>query len=473
MATAAGLTDGQAGGQAAARGSPPLLVWTVALLGGGALLLNPVRLFDDGDTGWHLGAGEWILRHGAVPHTDPFSFASGGAPWTAHEWLAEIVMADAFRGAGWAGLTVMFSAAFAALLLLVGRELARWLPSHWAGTALFMVACVTAPMIHARPHMLAWPLFAGWLTLLLHARERRTTPPAWAPLLMVVWANLHASYLLGLGVAGVITLDALVAHRREPKLAWRWAAWGMLAVAATAVTPLGLQGFLYPFQVRGMKALAIITEWRAVRWPDDALFIGYALLFWLFLLPRWRRLSPARLILIAGLFAMGLLHVRDQSLFAIGAALLAAPLGGLAPVRPEMRWGWAAALFAILAAVRLAIPWQLPSTPEYPLALIDRVPAALKAQPVFNDYSMGGPLIMQGVRPAIDGRADMYGDEFTFAHFAMQRGDMGKFRAFVARWGVRWTILTRDSPLAARLDREPGWRRLASDANAVVHVRLR
>lgn len=473
MATAAGLTGEEAARGADRRGAPPLLVWTVVFLACGALLLNPLRLFGDGDTGWHLGAGEWILRHRLVPHSDPFSYASAGMAWTAHEWLAEIVMAGAFRVAGWVGLTILFSAAFALLLLLVGRELARWLPSHWAGTALFMVACVTVPMIHARPHMLAWPLFAGWLVLLLHARERRRLPPWWAPLLMVAWANLHASYLLGLGVAGLVTLDALIDHRRERRQALRWAGWGLLVLAATAITPLGLQGFLYPFQVRGMKALAIITEWRPVRWPDDALFIGYAVLFWLALLTRWRRLAPVRLVLVAGLFAMGLLHVRDQSLFAIGAAVLAAPLGRGEPGEPTMRWGWAAAVFGVMAAVRLAVPWTMPPTPEYPLALIARVPPALRAQPVFNDYSMGGPLIMAGVHPAIDGRADMYGDDYTFAHLAMQRGEMRRFGGFVRRWDVRWTILTRDSPLAARLDREPGWRRLAGDANAIVHVRTR
>ena len=54
--------------------------------------------------------------------------------------------------------------------------------------------------------LLGWLLFAGWLILLLHARERRTVPPWWAPLLMAVWANLHASYILGLGIAGLFVL---------------------------------------------------------------------------------------------------------------------------------------------------------------------------------------------------------------------------------------------------------------------------
>ena len=448
-------------------------VWAVVLLGLAILLIVPGRLFGDGDTGWHLGAGEFMLRTGSIPEVDPFSFTFGGAPWTAHEWLAELLMSGTFRLGGWTGLALLFAFAGAVTLLLIGRELLRWLPQRWAALALFAVACSAAPMVHARPHMLGWLLFAAWLLLLLHARERRQVPPWWALGLMVAWANLHASYILGLGIAGLFTLEALIDHRRDRAAALRWAAWGMAAVAATAVTPHGLQGFLYPFQVKDMEVLAIITEWRPTRLPDDLAFLVYAVLFWVFVAVRWRQLGPLRHLLLIGLFALALSHVRHQALFAIVAALVAAPLYGQAPARPDMRRGCVAAVLGGLACLRLAAPWQMQDSPVYPLALIDRVPSQLRAAPVLNDYSMGGPLIMKGIAPAIDGRADMYGDDFTFAHLAMQQGDMGEFRAFARRWNVRWTILTRNSPLAAKLDSEAGWRRLAWDEHAVVHVRTR
>ena len=40
-------------------------------------------LLGDGDTGWHIRAGEWILRNRSVPTTDLFSFSRPGAPWSA------------------------------------------------------------------------------------------------------------------------------------------------------------------------------------------------------------------------------------------------------------------------------------------------------------------------------------------------------------------------------------------------------
>jgi hypothetical protein len=447
--------------------------WMVAVLPLAAmatLLIRPVILFRDGDTGWHLGAGSYILRTRTIPSVDPFSYPFRGHPWTAHEWLSEVLMSSAFQAAGWTGLAVLFAIAASLGLLLVGRELLRWLAPRWAAVGLVMVGFAAAPLALARPHLFGWVLFAGWLIVLLRAREQRRAPPWAALLVMTLWANLHASYILGLGVAGLFTLEALIDHRRERGLALRWAVWGLLAIAATALTPHGLQGFLYPFQVRDMKVLAIIDEWRASD-LRDAPFLIYAGLFWAFLATRWRSVPPLRLLLLGGLFAMTLLHVRDQALFAIAAALVGASLVGSPQPATGMPWRTIVPAMALLALGRIMVPWSMPSSPEYPLALIDSVPLAIRTSPVLNDYSMGGPLIMRGISPAIDGRADMYGDDFSFAHLAMQRGDMAKFRAFVARWSVRWTILTNDSPLAKKLDHEPGWRRLAWDANAVVHVR--
>ena len=101
----------------------------------------------------------------------------------------------------------------------------------------------------------------------------------------------------------------------------------------------------------------------------------------------------------------------------------------------------------------------------------EAVPPELRSTPVFNSYSFGGPLILRGVRPFIDGRADMYGDAFTLEFNRIVGGDMAAFRRAEQRYGFRWTILWTPDRLAEKLDREPGWRRIYTDDFAVVHVR--
>jgi hypothetical protein len=91
---------------------------------------------------------------------------------------------------------------------------------------------------------------------------------------------------------------------------------------------------------------------------------------------------------------------------------------------------------------------------------------------VFNSYSFGGYLIARGVRPFIDGRGDMYGDDFLAQHVRAERGDRATLEAVLANWKVRWTLLLPGDGAVEVMDHEPGWRRLYADSHAVVHVRV-
>ena len=449
----------------------------VAVLAIAAYLAFTPALLNDGDTSWHLAAGRYIIETGAVPHQDPFSFTFRGQPWTAHEWLAEVVMAGVFNLTNWGGLALLFSLAVAATLLMIGRELRRRLALRYLLLLLVGLFVVLAPNTLARPHVLAWPLLAGWTLLLVHARERRRAPPvAWAAQ-MLVWANLHASFIIGLGLAGVFTLEALLEERNPSRTVRNWAPFVVASAAAAFVTPHGLQGLLYPFQVSGLAVLPLISEWRPTRLPDDFAFVIVGAVLALVTAMRWRRVGVVRLLLLAGLGWMAIDHSRHQALFAIVGSL--AVLQRAFPVGERETESGNRPIFAVLviavltlAAARLAIPYQRGDSRTYPVSALAALPPVLKSRPVLNSYSFGGPLILHGIAPYIDGRADMYGDAFTLEHDRMIQGDIAAFRSAADRWHLRWTILQTGTPLIARLDREPGWRRIYADRWAVVHVRI-
>ena len=92
-----------------------------------ALIPFAPALISDGDPYWHIAAGEWILAHGAIPTTDPFSHTFQGAPWTAHEWLSEVVFATAYRFGGWEGIRVLAGLAGMATTFLLASELLKYL----------------------------------------------------------------------------------------------------------------------------------------------------------------------------------------------------------------------------------------------------------------------------------------------------------------------------------------------------------
>src|SRR5207253_6065851 len=63
-------------------------------------------LLGDGDTGWHIRTGEWILAHGRVPDQDLFSFTRPGQPWFAWEWLWDVMFAGLHRYGGLAAVSL-------------------------------------------------------------------------------------------------------------------------------------------------------------------------------------------------------------------------------------------------------------------------------------------------------------------------------------------------------------------------------
>jgi hypothetical protein len=123
-----------------------------------------------------------------------------------------------------------------------------------------------------------------------------------------------------------------------------------------------------------------------------------------------------------------------------------------------------------MITVRVLLPVTRPHGPNAPIEAVAHVPAALAAQPVFNEYGFGGYLILAGIKPFIDGRADMYGSDFLHRYLTITRPDRAALDAVLRDYKVRWTILSPENPAVQLMDGMPGWHRLYADRVAVVHV---
>lgn len=474
----------------------PLLVAMFALTG----VLGSLRfkaVLADPDTYWHLATGRWILEHGAVPQSDPFSHSMPGAAWMAHEWLSEVLLASVHEAAGWTGLVVLVALMFAGTLAYLMRFLlARMEPAH---ALLFTAFAGSMLMEHllARPHVLVWPLLAVWVGALVDAVENRRAP-SWCLLgMMALWANLHGSFTLGLALGGAIAVDAVLtapsAKRRG--IALRWVVFVAMAAVAAMATPSGWHGLWYPVQVTGMTvALDVIGEWRS---PD---FHGPQMLeVWLMLMLTIAclgrvRLPWLRLILVLVLVHLALKHQRHIAVLGLVTPfLLATPLavrwsatrgtGRNAETLDRIFQAFAAparrgtvaaaallALFLIGGAVRADrfTPFN-GTTPE---AALTAAMQAGASRNVLNSYNFGGYLIYRNVPVFIDGRADMYGDALLKRYLdALNLTDPEALPRLLADYHIGWTLLERGTPAVAVLDRLPGWRRIHADDVAVVHVR--
>jgi hypothetical protein len=460
--------------------APGALAPIIAALAAGALTAFAPAVFNDGDTWMHIAAGMRMLDAGAVLRVDPFSYTFAGRPWQTHEWLAEVAMALAWRAGGWAGEALLFGAAAAATAGLLTRHAGRWLSGAPLAALVALSLGALAPSLLARPHLLALPCLELWTAELVIARADGRAPraPALAAI-MVVWANLHGSFIFGLGLLGAFGLEGLSRDRRAGLAALRpWLAPGMAALAATVASPHGLDNLTFPLRLTGMTTLAGVTEWGPLTLTDNRLFEaallgGAAALIW-----TRARVPALHLLLLLGLADLAFEHQRHVLLFGVVAPLLiAGPLGERLP-RPAARRGagpWVPALGVMaalaLAAGRIALGGAPADSRVNPGAALAHVPAPLRALPTFNAYPFGGFLIFNGVRPYIDSRAEVYGDAFRNGFLRLEDGDAAAFREEAARRGFGWTILEPGAPLVAALDASPDWRRLYADRFAVVHVR--
>src|ERR1700733_6358310 len=89
--------------------SAPTFALAAALAGFALAAFSP-GLLNDGDTYWHIRAGQWMVAHREVLRSDVFSYTASGTAWHTQEWLAEILMALAWAAHGWAGIHLLFAA---------------------------------------------------------------------------------------------------------------------------------------------------------------------------------------------------------------------------------------------------------------------------------------------------------------------------------------------------------------------------
>src|SRR5262249_10560129 len=127
---------------------------------------------------------------------------------------------------------------------------------------------IVAPHALARPHALALPIMVAFVAGLVRAADRHRVPSLWLPLLMVLWANLHGGFTLGILLAGAVGLDAIVAAEptQRRRLAVGWIGFAIAVFLAACITPYGPESILVTFRVLGLgPALSVISEWR----PQD------------------------------------------------------------------------------------------------------------------------------------------------------------------------------------------------------------
>jgi hypothetical protein len=433
----------------------------------------------------HISVGQWILTHASVPDHAIFSASMPDAPWVAHEWLSEVAFALLYDHFGWGGVLACTALLAGLAIGLLAGNICRTLGPFGAVCCAILGWGLCVHHLTARPHVATLPLLVIWIASHVRARHENAVPPLYLAPLMTLWANLHGGFMFGLVFTGLFAAEAVFESdtiERARGAAIRWSIFWGACVLAAAITPLGIRGLLFPFQ---MLETAAVTP-GMFEWVPSSLENNAPLLLWCFLLlfvalQTGFRLPLCRLLMLMLLLYLAFAHRRHTELLGLTAPLLLqyAVADALSPQARSLATHWGALarpgidLSVIVASLLVASIVgfvgcnRLVHGPDRftPAAALDAVIAHGIPGPVLNEQNFGGYFIFRGVMPFIDGRVDMYGGEFMTRYL-----DVNQLTSLLSQYHIGWTIFYPSNPRIAVMDNLPGWTRFYSDEMAVVHV---
>jgi hypothetical protein len=279
---------------------------------------------------WHrLAVGEFLWQTGHFPHGDVFSYLSDYKQVADHEWGGALIFYGLWQwGGGTATVVTKLVTLAVTLALVVWAGMRDRRPTAWlvAFYALVLLALLPSFQSTVRCMVFTHILFALWVCWFQRERQGRTVPTIFYVVTMIVWANLHGGFVVGLAWLLVVAVI-----ERIHQGAWKkWAVRFGLCSLATLINPFGVQLWI-------ATGRALVTtrrgfnEWGPVSWISElGSYPGYKLLLLSVLVALaiqiyrkgWRQIDRLGVILIGVFMILAMISARHTSLFAIVAGAL-------------------------------------------------------------------------------------------------------------------------------------------------------
>lgn len=456
-------------------------------------------LFDY-DIWLHLKSGEFILQNKFIPTYDIFSFTLKDKPWVDHEWLFQIIAYLVYSKWQVEGLISLqcytLLTSFLLLFFMGYRQMRSYLEAAVLVFALGY-ACVTR--FNIRPDIFSMAFFIIFLYLIrFHLDKKRI----WllAPI-QILWVNIHGYFFLG-PLLAMLFIIAEFTRRRLKSLPWQWKEQFILddftynrlqklffcLCSVCLINPRGLAGALYPLSVfietlLGQNKIFFkhIQELQPTLQQHHQLgnlFFIVAGACFLLLIVNIKKLKLAEILLVA-FFSLFALSKRNITFFAVVSYMVVASyLGQIARniserIRQEpvlrqavyflLRYGIAIFLIIwVYLRVNLllgqgeynfkankfsSVLFGIDES-RYPKEAVDFIVENNIKANWFNDFNSGAYLIGTAyplVQVFIDGRTELYGQEFFKQYQFFMKADRKAFAAIVNKYDITAILLSLTS----------------------------
>jgi hypothetical protein len=450
------------------------------------LLISFILPVVPNDYWWYLRLGQDVWRTGSVPVTETYSYTHAGQPLLHPCWLSGVVLWLVYQ-AGGLTLTFLFRGIILAVTYSILWMIARL---ETAGprlaTILTLISAISASNNWShRPQLLVYPFFA-LLLWVLWRWNRGENKFLWiAPLLAVLWVDLHGSFV----VIFVLMGSALLFGCGDRKKLF-------LALAATFIAtllnPRGIYAWVHVASVAVNPAIkAYSAEWSPPLnnyWAMNV-FFGWLLLFPVLVALSQRRLNRLYLVwfLIFGWLALTGIRYIVWFLFLLiplTAALLADWTNRWLDRPVQMTNSPATYIVsaAILLSSLVALPGvrerlngpQIPLYADTPVATIQWLKAHPELPgPVWTDVNIASYMIFALPERLvwIDPRFEVYPIEQWREYVTIDAASSG-WQDILDRYGVNMLIVVSgERPQLTAIKNSPIWCEEHQDQQALIFVR--
>ena len=401
----------------------------------------------DTDFFWHLTYGRWMVEHSAIPTGDIFSWTFAGQPYQLTQWMGEAAMGIAYNLGGLGG-TKILSVVLAGITIGFAWLGARRYVHNSVAFGLAVLCNLVQIVTPMRPQLFSFALLAIAAYLVVSYIETRRPKYLIAyPALMAFWVNLHGGFIVGLLLIGMLaaglTGEALLAKRLKASIRELIPVWVTVAAAtvATLLNPYGINAILTVLMIGGLRSSSVISEWMPVNLTNE---LGWFYLLNLVPFVALMSISEAKPRLthgmIAGFFLVfGVLANRQVAMCAAVMAPLTAALLSRTPHYARMlptledpsRPIIYTLILAMLAGSFPAIAakgngtWDATLNLQYPIKASDYLEQHDLSGRVLSDTLEASYLIHRGIPVFVDGRMDLYRDQFYFEWYLASRATPG------------------------------------------------
>jgi hypothetical protein len=463
-------------------------------------------LLADGDVGWHIRTGEYILDHHSVPRHDLYSFSKPGAPWYAWEWLTDVTDAVLYRWAGLKGIVLTAGLLIALFCTTLIRRMV-WRDTHLLIAMLVALMGAGVSSIHflARPHIFTLVLVSVSVWM-IEADLRRPSRLIWLLVpITVVWTNLHGGFLALILVLAITAAGSAVeAFLRRGGWAkpLRYAAVTAACSAASLLNPYGYQLHLHVRDyLRSDWIRNVVQEFQSPSFRGESMFQFEVLLFVGLIvagsLLRRKQIVEALWILCFAHLALS--SVRHAPVFiAVCSPLIAsnvsdwycawtarASKASLPGIFNQMAADamkgfrrtslWPAAVIVTLALMNHPLKWPTDFPDEmFPIKIVhDHAAQILNPNArVLTTDQWADYLIYTNPQQKVfmDGRSDFYGPEVGNEYIHLVNGQWD-WETILKKYGFTLALLPVDVPLSQLLKLRPEWQVVADDGKRILLAR--